>query len=257
MLREERLVKILDILNTKYSISCLFLSETFNVTKETIRSDLNFLDKKNLLKKTFGGAISLQKRMTDKLDPPINIRQSTNLEEKRSIALTACSLIKENSTIALDASTTTLQMVEHIPTDKNITVVTNSLSVLIELNKKEQGINIVSVGGVLRQTSTSFLGFLSISSLSQFNIDISFFSCNSIVIEKGLMDPAIEEVDFKRNLIEVSNENILLSDSSKFNKMSTYTVSPLSNFSTIISDKNLDEEIIKRISKMNIKLELI
>ena len=131
-------------------------------------------------------------------------------------------------------------MVSMLPNDKNITVVTNSLAVLNELLGTD-GINAVSVGGTLRRESTSLLGYLSGVNMEEFNINKTFMSGNAISVERGLMDPSMEEAAFKKKLIAASEEVILLADNHKFTRLSTYKVCAIDAFDEIITDnKDID-----------------
>ena len=256
MLKDERRNMIVKFVEEEKSISSLELSTRLKVTQETIRRDLEYLDSKSMIKKTFGGAMSLDTKINNSEDPSFNLRQISFLEEKNRIARHAITLLEENDTIAIDPSTTTLQMIKYLPEDKNITVITNSLSALFELYKKKN-ITTISVGGQLRRTSTSFLGYLSINNLSQFNINKVFLSGNSISIKRGLMDPNIQEVDFKNTLLQDVDNAILIANSTKFNKLSTFTVCPVTKFNTIITDNELDDKTYADLMALNIDVQKV
>ena len=60
MLAIERQRIILDKLREDGAVRVVDLSKLFDVTEETVRRDLDKLEKQNLLKKTYGGAVSLE-----------------------------------------------------------------------------------------------------------------------------------------------------------------------------------------------------
>lgn len=213
------------------------------------------LDNKKLLKRTFGGAISIESSNNgfDVLDPSFEMRKISNLKEKDAIAQFAATLIEPKDTIILDASTTTLQMVKYIPEDMDIVVITNSFSVLCELVKKK-GISIISVGGYYRKLSTSFLGSTALKNLDNYNINKSFISGKCVSIEKGLMDPIEQEADLKNKMVEVAEISILLVDHSKFGKIAPISDCPITAFEAVVSDNALQHDIIEKLKNMNIKV---
>jgi len=104
MLAEERRRQIIALLNSRGSIQVSELSSSFNVTEETIRRDLDILNGKNLLKRTHGGAVALQRRH----EVPFDVRKQANIEEKRQIAAKAARLVEPGDTVFLDISSTAM-----------------------------------------------------------------------------------------------------------------------------------------------------
>jgi len=255
LLKEERRNMILSLMREYKSISSVELSKKLNVTQETIRKDLNYLDKNGLLKRTFGGAMPIPSTDDgfDIQDPSFELRKISNFKEKDAIGKFAASLIEPKDTIVLDASTTTLQMVKYIPEDMDIVVITNAFSVLCELVKKE-GVSIISVGGYYRKSSTSFLGSITLKALESYNINKAFLSGNSVSVEKGLMDPIEQEADFKRKMVEVAEKSILLAGHSKFGRIAPFSDCQITAFDTVVSDINLSDEIVKKLENLSIKV---
>lgn len=256
MLKEARREKIIEIINNNKSIRTSELCKILNVTHETIRRDLKYLSQHNMIKKTFGGAVIVEKNRAQTFkttDISFDIRNSTNVSEKESIAKSAASYIEPGDTIALDASTTTLHMLNYIPENKGITVITNSLSILCGLAGKK-GIDIISVGGLYRNVSTSFLGSTTVNSVDGYNINKVFLSGHAVSLELGLTDPHEQEVNFKRKLIEKAQVRFLLADHSKFGLVAVFSTCPLTSFNMIISDSQLSDNIMKQIQNLNVKV---
>lgn len=256
MLKDERRKKICDIVGKEGSVTSNELSARFKVTQQTIRRDLYYLDSQAMIKKTFGGAIKLQNDSDNFQDPSFDQRKITFLNQKNRIAKAAAGLIEQNDTIAIDSSTTTLQMIQYLPEDKNITVITNSLSALVELAKKNN-ITIVTLGGQFRKSSTSFLGNLATNNLRLCNIDKCFLSGNSVSIKRGLMDPHAQETEQKKAFLETAEKTILLVNSEKFNTISTYTVCPLLEFDAILTDVDLASDICDEIRALGINIQIL
>jgi DeoR family transcriptional regulator, aga operon transcriptional repressor len=257
LLKEERRNRILSMLKEKGTLKSSELSDIFNVTLETIRKDMEFLDEQGLLKRTFGGAIvaagSESSVVSDIFDPSVDLRNIAHEIEKVEIGKFAASMVSPGETIVMDSSTTTLQMVRFLPENSDIVVITNALVTLNELSRKK-GITVIAVGGYFRLKSTSFLGSMAMKNLENFNINKAFMSGNAFSVEKGLMDPNEQEAEFKRKMIEVAGESVLLIDSSKFGHMAPITTCSVAAFSTVISDKGLPDSEVNKLEKLNLKV---
>jgi DeoR family transcriptional regulator of aga operon len=235
------------------TVSSSNLYKTFNVTQETIRKDLEFLEKKKMLRRIYGGAIltSDKDSLANRGDLPFDSRKIENYEEKDAIGKMAASMVEPQDTIVLDASTTTLQMVKYLPEDQNITVITNAFSVLCELTKKK-GIHIICLGGSYRSRSTSFLGSVAVRNLETYNINKAFISCEGVSIERGTMESIEQETEVKKQMIEKADNSVLLVDSGKFSKIAPLSSFAISVFSTVITDNRLPKSIMDRLESLKI-----
>jgi DeoR family transcriptional regulator, aga operon transcriptional repressor len=257
LLKEERRNRILSMLKEQGTLKNTELSDLFNVTPETIRKDLEYLDEQGFLKRTFGGAIissgSDNADSNEIFDPSVDLRNISHELEKKEIGKFAASMVSYGDTIVLDSSTTTLQLAKFLPEDSEIVVITNALVTLNELSRKK-GITVISVGGYFRQKSTSYLGSMSLKNLENFNINKAFMSGNAFTAEKGLMDPNELEAEFKRKMIEVAQESMLMIDSSKFGRMAPITTCTANAFSTVISDRNLSDAEVEKLKRLNMRI---
>ena len=133
MLKDERYEEILKILDSEKYISSRELAKRVYVSMPTIRRDLNYLEKKKRIVRNHGGARKVNAEHTV---TPIDFRETVNTAEKRILCEAAAELIKEDSVIFLDGSTTVMQISEFISTKKNITVITNGIPLSVLFIKK-------------------------------------------------------------------------------------------------------------------------
>ncbi|WP_404331855.1 DeoR/GlpR family DNA-binding transcription regulator [Mesobacillus maritimus] len=251
MLVAERQRKIVELVNEKLSIRVTELSKIFSVTEETIRRDLEKLEKDNLLMRSHGGAVSLEK---DQSETSYLEREITNAAEKRAIAMEAIKSIEAGDQIVLDASTTAWYMAKELP-DMPLTVVTNSIKVSIELSKKEQ-IRVISTGGSLLSQSLSFVGPLAERSLGMYHVNKAFLSCKGVHLEKGLSDFNELQALVKKQMMEIADETVLMVDSSKFGVRSFSQISSLSNIDCVITDAKIEENIKRQLEEKRIKITI-
>ncbi|QIZ07534.1 DeoR/GlpR transcriptional regulator [Priestia megaterium] len=252
MLVAERQKKIVELVNERLSIRVTELSKIFSVTEETIRRDLEKLEKEGLLMRSHGGAVSIEK---DQSETSYLEREITNAAEKKAIARAAVQSIESGDQIVLDASTTAWYVAKELP-DMSLTVLTNSIKVAIELSKKEQ-IKVISTGGTLLSQSLSYVGPLAERSLAMYHVNKAFLSCKGVHLDKGLSDFNELQALLKKQMMEIADETILMVDSSKFGTRAFSHISPVTNIDCIITDSNINEETRIELEEKKIKLVII
>jgi len=250
MLAIERRRNIISLLEENNSVLVPELSKIFNVTEETIRRDLEKLEKDGLLKRTHGGAV-----ISDNInvDLPLKLREVTNIEGKRSIGIKVAEYINDGDTIMLDSSTTALQVAQRIKHKNKITVITNSINVVMELSIAKD-CKVISTGGILRESSMSFVGHMVGDSIKNYNVDVAVLACKGIDMVKGITESNEMEVEIKKDMVGAAKKVFLLADFTKFNKVSFLKMLKLDNVDTIFTDEDLGEEWEQFLSNKNIKL---
>lgn len=251
MLVAERHRKIVDVVNERLSIRVTELSKLFHVTEETIRRDLEKLEKENLLRRSHGGAVSIQ---DEQAEISYMEREITNAAEKRAIAIEAVKLIKPNDQIVLDASTTTWYMAKEMP-DIPLTVITNSIKVAIELSKKEQ-IKVISTGGMLLSKSLSYVGPLAERSLNMYHVNKAFISCKGVHIDGGLSDSNEWQALLKRQMMLIADETIVMADSTKFGVRTFAHIADIQQVSCVLTDEKISADAQKVFEEKGIVMKI-
>ncbi|MCD9021813.1 DeoR/GlpR family DNA-binding transcription regulator [Cohnella silvisoli] len=239
MLVAERYEKIVSLVGERGSIRVSELSELCQVTEETIRRDLDRLERSGRLRRSHGGAVSV-KDVPQHPEIPYALREITHAEEKKRIALEAIKRIQPKDRILLDASSTAWYMASDVP-DLPLTVLTNSIKVATELSNKEK-IEVISTGGILAQRSLSFVGPLAERSLDAYHVDKVFLSCKGVHLERGISESNELQARIKERMIGMADEVILLADSSKFGVQAFTHVADLAEVDVIITDRRIAKE---------------
>lgn len=216
MLAEDRMMKIVSIVEENGSITIAELQKELNASESTVRRALNSLDSKGLITKVHGGAISKNTVFSGR-DDAVNNRKEINRPDKLRIAKYAASLIKPGDFVYIDAGTTTELMVDFIEVT-DVSFVTNAISHAKLL--AERGYDVYLIGGRFKAVTEAIVGEESIISLDKYNFTKGFFGTNGIHTEKGFLTPDIKEAMVKSKAIENCKEKYILADNSKFNKVS-------------------------------------
>lgn len=250
MLAIERRNAILARLNSQGKVIVADLSREFNVTEETIRRDLEKLDKEGLAKKTYGGAVLNYNLNTDL---PFKERKGTNVELKQRIADKIAGMINDGDYIMLDASSTAVYVAQRIKNHKNITLITNSVEILIELADKENW-NILSTGGALRKGALSLVGTSAERMIESFHVNLAVCSCKGIDISKGITDSNEKDSEIKRAIYGAASKRVLAIDSTKFDKISFVRVCEADNVDIVVTDSQPPKHWVEFFKEKNVEL---
>lgn len=231
MLKEERYDKILAILESEKYISAQKLSQMLFVSLPTIRRDLAELDRRNQIIRSHGGAKAIE---PEHVVAPLDFRKSLHSTQKRKLCQAAANLVSDNEIIFIDSSTTTLQMADFLVEKKNITVITNGISLATLLVQK--GIKTYCTGGEIFQNSLAHFGSFAEDFIRRFNIDAMFFSCHGVNDSGMLTDPSLPETQIRRVAINQSKKTVFLCDKTKFSLSTPYNLMPIQNIDYIVTD---------------------
>lgn len=250
MLAIERRNAILSKLYLDGKVIVSELSAEFDVTEETIRRDLEKLDKEGLVKKTYGGAVLVQNFSTDL---PHSVRKRANVEAKQTIAEKISHMISDGDCIMMDSSSTVLYLLPFIKSLKNITLVTNSVEALIELSDKDDW-NIFSTGGKLKRGSLSLVGPSSEKMIRGFHVDYAICSAKGIDLNMGITDSNEKDSEIKQEIFASAEHKVLAVDSTKFDKISLIKVCDITNVDTIVTDSEPSSNWVEYLKSVNVNL---
>jgi DeoR/GlpR family transcriptional regulator of sugar metabolism len=230
MLVEERLAKIQEIVEKKKNVTIEELVDQLNVSKDTVRRDLIKLEKKGVLKRTYGGAISGKK---EALIMGYEERSKIYSTPKKKIAKAAEPLISEFSSVIFDSSTT-VEAVIPLLASKSLTAITNSLTHAVELAKHGNK-DIKVVGGKLHQIQLFLYGSDTVLELSQYRVDYTLLGVFAIT-GSGLYIHTEEEGLVKRAMVNCAKKVIAVADSTKMDTTGFFKVCALEDIDVLITD---------------------
>ena len=243
MITYERQHRILQILEKTPTVRVSELSGSLGVSEATIRRDLDHLHDTGLIQRIHGGAV-----LTVRAAPeaPVLQRSADHSEEKRRIGRLATSLIQEGDSVFIGSGSTTLEVARNLIGRRNLTVITNALTVVNTLHQ-EEGIAVVLTGGVLRSSELSFIGHLTEQALHELRPQKVIMGIRSVNLSEGLTNDYLPEVSTDRVIIQSAPEVILVADHTKFGKTSTALVAPINAVSTLVTDSGIDSAVLSEL----------
>jgi len=238
MFAEERQRAILEQLRRKGKVTVDELTQSFQVSPPTIRTDLTRLEEQGFLRRTHGGAIAVGNTL---YEPPFSERAVLRQTEKRKIARAASDLVHEGETILLDAGTTCHEIALRLKEFDRLTVVTNSLATAQTLAENE-GIQTILIGGVVQSSRRATLGALATQFLEPIQCDKAFVAFSGVDITTGFSVIDFDAAQVKRQMMTRARQVIAVADSSKIGQTSFARVAGLNEVSTLITDSGIVPE---------------
>lgn len=248
MLTEERFARILSILESMGSVTVQQLMAELDASESTIRRDLTALDAKGMLNKVHGGA-TLKNATYSTMDDNVLIRKNKNAGEKEIIGRYAASLIQSGDFVYLDAGTTTECMIDYIEC-KDVIFVTNAITHAKRL--AERGHIVYILGGEFKAVTEAIVGEEAVTTLDKYNFSKGFWGTNGISIAKGFSTPEVKEALVKKKSMENCKERYILSDESKFSKISSVTFADFES-ATVLTTGLKQKDFLKYKNVVNIE----
>lgn len=236
MFPEERLNYMLNKINKYGRVNVSDLSKELKVSEVTVRKDLKILEDRNLIKRTFGGAVILKNHVKA---ASLSDKKVENMDSKKSIAKKAATYLRDGIDIFLDSGTTTFELINSIVKFKDIQVVTFDISIAMELSQYSN-VRTHLLGGEIDPATKVSLGLEGVETLSRMHADICFIGTDALDADYVYSTNELK-ARLKRLMISNSRFRVLICDSSKYGKEGFYSFNRLKDFDEIITDRKNEE----------------
>lgn len=250
---EERRNNILAFVNQKGKADISQLVEFCQSTEYTVRRDLIALERKKLLTRTHGGAMKREEEKRVWQTTTIDSRLEKNRDLKESIAKAACKLINDNESLMIDSGSTTQIFVSCLKERHNLLTITTSPRIAEILLDSEDS-HVVLIGGELSRGTCMVTGADAEEQVSKYYVEKSIISVTGADPDLGCYAAIPNEASMKKLMIEHSRECILLIDSTKFHRKAFCLAFPFSKVSMVVTDNNIDRDVVDRLTNMGIKV---
>ena len=237
---EERRRRILDMLSSDSRVLVSDLSERFGVSAATLRNDLRDLEGAGLLRRTHGGAVSIE---TKAVELSADIAQAENSNAKSAIGRAAAARIEEGDVIFCDSGSTTVEMVRALPALQDLTIITNDATIVFEAEQRLPSCRIIALGGIVRNGFHYTMGAVTVDQVSRLSATKAFVASSAFSFDRGFSTHTVDLSLFKRKLIERSHEAYVLMDASKFGTFATSTFAALDEVDALITDSGIDGKV--------------
>lgn len=252
---EARYQVILDCMHKTGSVSVDALAEQLNVTVVTIRRDLDALERKGLLHRTHGGAMPIQPLFYEpfRRDRSFVMQVERQADEKRRIGYAAAALIQPDETIAVTPGTTAAAVVRALPLNYNLTVVTSTANVAVELSKRKD-IKVFVTGGTLHGEWFSLVGPHAQRSLENILIHTLFIGADGLDPEWGATSFDQDEAELLRTMVARSQRHIAVIDHTKFGKVGNWKICASQDLHAVVTDTEATDQMVAPFIEMGAEI---
>ena len=250
MLAAERRRVIAERIKATGQVAVSVLSTEFQVSEETIRRDLEWLERDGIATRIYGGAVLTG---NDRVAPPYSIRKNTNIEPKVTIARHLAQLIQDGDTLMVDESSTSAYALRALRQKKNITLITNSLELLREMTGLDTW-HIISTGGSLKSDVLAHTGPHALRTVASYHARYAIVSCRGINEQLGLADSDDAVVQIKQAMIASCDCTILLADHRKFDRPGLVALGKLDLVDKLITDCAPSQQWQERLKNSGVEL---
>ncbi len=263
MLKEEaeqlpvtvRRARMLQLIAEREFVRVADLSEAFGISDVTVRADLAALEISHSVRRVRGGAMA----------PPRGIRSEPSFEEstvefageKQRIGVAAAALVAPGTSLLLDVGTTTTAVARALVarTDlEGVTVVTNGLSVALELEAAVGRFDVVVTGGTLRRLQHSLVNPMATTLLEGLRVDLAIVGCNGVDAEHGVTNLNLPEAEVKQAMIRAAERTVVVADGSKLGQVHLGRVATTDQVDTLLTGASAPEEEMRRLRRRGVDL---
>ncbi|SFB87825.1 transcriptional regulator, DeoR family [Halobiforma haloterrestris] len=231
MLPEQRKRTIVELVSDRDGCSVEELAEELDVSKATIRRDLDDLEEERLVERSHGGAVPVTAVGREETYVQKEVQ---NLDSKVAIGSRAATEIHDGQVVFFDSGTTTMQVARQAPTDASFIPVTNSPLLALELGT--EGTEVKLTGGTLRHRTRALVGPSAEQFLERTNFDLLFLGTNAIDADGALTTPNEDEASMKERMVERAERVVLVADRTKFGERSFVQFASLEDVDVLVTD---------------------
>ena len=215
------------------------LAESLGVATETVRRDLTALEQRGSLRRVHGGAIPVERL---ELEPTLATRASRLTDVKRRIAARVLDELPTGGTVLLDSGSTTQAVVQLLPPDLDLTVVTNSVAAAAMLST-HPGISLYLLGGRVRGVTGAAVGDWATHALDGLVVDVAVLGTNGVSAARGLTTPDQAEALVKAAMVRSARRVVVATDSSKAGDDHLHRFARLEDVDLLVTDTDLADDV--------------
>ena len=226
------------------------LAEELQVSEMTIRRDLSELSAQGKIIRTHGGAAPAGNVMFQFSFLERTREQSVR---KREIAEKATRQVQDGMSVILDSGSTTLAIAQTLRSRNDLTVITTSLPIASELQYSKD-IDVILLGGHLRQDTPDLAGALTLKSLAALSADIAFIGCDALDLDGNAYNASVEVAHLLAAMADVAEKTYLVADSSKIGRKELALLGNIADWNGLITDNKCPPEARTELKKQNVTL---
>lgn len=244
---------IAEEINSHGAMTVAELAEKHGVSAETVRRDLDVLEKSRRVSRVHGGAVPWlqgQRRTgvgSSGTETAVTERQNSAREAKQRIATAAAELLPETGSVIVDAGTTTALLADPVLAHPDLAVVTNSLMLAHRLSAADHRL-LRMVGGRVRGVTQAVVGADAVADFERLRADVAFLGANGVTAGFGLSTPDPSEGQTKTAMARSARRRVALVDATKLGEELLYSFARPSDIDILITDAPEDHPVVRELT---------
>lgn len=251
MLAEERRLKLVEWTREDGRLDANSAANKLDVAVETVRRDLDVLQRRGVVRRVHGGAIAIE-RFAHEYTIPERYNRNPNL--KKMVAAAAATFLPDEGAVFVDGGTTTECLAPFLRDKPKLLVVTNSVTLASRIADSSTPTHLL--GGRIRPATLSAVGAKTVSDLLDMNAIVSFIGANGISLAGGITAYDTDEALVKKTMMKNSVEKLLLVDSGKFGSAYPAKFASFEDFDRLVTDVDGDAEYIDAFQRAGVEIAL-
>ncbi len=243
MYAAERQQRILTEARRAGRVEVAALAASLDVAAETVRRDLTVLERRGSLRRVHGGAIPVERL---ELEPTLAARSTRLADVKRRIAARLLDELPTGGTVLLDSGSTTQALVELLPPDVDLTVLTNSVAAAAALST-HPGVTLYLLGGRVRGVTGAAVGEWATRALADVTVDLAVLGTNGFSVARGLTTPDQAEALVKQAMVRAARRVVVATDSSKAGDDHLHRFATLAQIDVLVTDRDLADDVASEV----------
>jgi DeoR family transcriptional regulator of aga operon len=234
------------------------LSELFDISEVTIRTDLGLLAERGLVERVHGGAMAADRE--PKVERTFEEALGEHAAEKAAIGRRAAQMVRNGGTVILDVGTTTTAIARALVTREDLTdatVFTTGLTNALELEAAIPRLSVVVTGGTLRPKQHSLVEPMAHHLLDQVHASVAFIGCNGVHPERGITNVNLPEATVKRRMVEAATKTVVVADGSKLGHISVAKIADLSQVDLLITGPSASPEVVAELVGRGLAVDVV
>lgn len=247
------MIEILALLSDRESVSLVEFSDALGVSPATVRRDLADLDYQRLLRRTHGGATVIDSRA----ELPVALRDTQFLDAKRAIAAQAAMLIPpERHAVALSGGSTTAQVARTLSNHRDLTIITNSLTIATLVTSYPQ-LKVIMTGGSLRPQSLELVGILAENTFNAINVGTAILGTDGVTAAGGVTTHDETEARTNHAMVMHAQRTIVVADGSKIGRLAMARVAEIDQVHALVTDDTADPDALAEIERAGVTVYVV
>ncbi|WP_407155805.1 DeoR/GlpR family DNA-binding transcription regulator [Bradyrhizobium sp. STM 3557] len=222
---------IADRLAQGQSVVAAALADEFSVSEDAIRRDLRALAAEGRCRRVYGGALPITSGWL-----PMAARIGEGRERKQALARAAAATIKPGELIFLDSGSTNLALTEYLPEDTELTVATNSIDIASAVLQR-QDLRLIMIGGAVNTMVGGCVDADAVLAITRMNIDRLFLGACAVAAN-GISAFDLSDACFKRTLLSVSRESLVLVTTDKLDQRAPHRIAAIRDISCFVIERD-------------------